>query len=53
MIYSDIENEENREKVLVTETNLLLMDKIIESIDWIFEKLSGVWSINMWYKWNK
>lgn len=43
VIDHDIEDCEFKDKVHVIESNLLIMENVIEGLEWIFEDLSSNW----------
>lgn len=42
---NDIKDIDSKDKLYVIESNLLIMERVIEGIEWIFEELSSNWMI--------
>lgn len=40
---NDIKDIDNKDKLYIIESNLLIMEKVIEGVEWIFEELSSNW----------
>ena len=38
---NDIKDIDNKDKLYVIESNLLIMERVIEGVEWIFEDLSS------------